>query len=128
VGVTNVLAGQTNRTLVLSNLTFADQGFYAPVITASACGESVVTSRGGFTLRVIPQIQNPRVLPDGRFEFTCQYPGPGPFRYSVFASSDPTHTYYLWDYAGTATAIGGGLYRFTDPQATNYPQRFYKFE
>ena len=128
VGVTNVLAGQTNLTLILSNVTFADQGFYSPVITASACGESLVASRGGFALRVLPKIQNPRILPDGIFEFTCLYPGPEPFNYRVFASSDPTRPNYFWDYLGTATAVGGGLYRFTDPLATNHARRFYRLE
>ena len=125
---TNVLVGETNAALTRSNVTFSNAGAYVLTLTASACGQSIFTNLGIISAKVIPPILNARTLPNGSFEFTYEYPGPNAPFFSVRASSDPTLLPYFWYYAGTATAVGGGLYRFTDSLATNHARRFYRLE
>ena len=48
--------------------------------------------------------------------------------YSVLASTNLSTTVNTWTNLGTATEmpVGSGLFQFTDHQAPNYPQRFYR--
>jgi hypothetical protein len=65
-------------------------------------------------------------LGDGSFQFGF-ISGSGP-SYSVLASANLAAPANTWTNLGPATEmpIGSGLFQFTDPQAPNYPQRFYR--
>jgi hypothetical protein len=65
-------------------------------------------------------------LGDGSFQFGF-ISGSGP-SYSVLASANLSATVNTWTNLGAATEMpaGSGLFQFTDPQAPNYPQRFYR--
>jgi hypothetical protein len=56
--------------------------------------------------------------------FDPPVPVPG-LSYSLYASTNLLQSFYLWTYAGHATSTNGTRYQFTDPQATNFPVRFY---
>ena len=127
-GSTNPIPGLTNQSIAMTNVSFSDSGIYSSVLIASVGGETMVTNVSLLRLIVTPRVQNPRILPNRTFEFTYEYPGPNAPFFSVRASSDPTRPPYLLEYAGTTTAVGGGLYRFTDPLATNHARRFYRLE
>jgi hypothetical protein len=77
----------------------------------------------GFTLGLYPvrpaTLANAKKLPNGAFQFG--YTGNG-LSYSVYASTNQTQ----WEFIGPATQISPGAYQFTDTNATNYHQRFYK--
>jgi hypothetical protein len=71
-------------------------------------------------------ILNPIKLGDGSFQFGFSNPsGPG---YRVLASTDVAAPLNIWSNLGPATETppGSGQFQFTDHQATNYPQRFYR--
>ena len=60
----------------------------------------------------------------GAFQFDFTNAPGGSF--TVLASSDPTLTITNWTVLGAATEISPGQYQFTDLQAANYPQRYYR--
>ena len=73
-----------------------------------------------------PIFNHPVKLGDGSFQFGFAITsGPG---YSVLASPDLAAPLNSWKYLGPATEmpVGSGLFQFTDHQAPNYPQRFYR--
>ena len=73
-----------------------------------------------------PTFNHPIILGDGSFQFGfINASGPS---YSVLASPDAGAPMNSWLNLGpaTETALGSGLFRFTDPQAPDYPQRFYR--
>jgi len=45
---------------------------------------------------------------------------------TVLASTNVSIPFTNWTSLGGATEISAGLYQFTDPQATNSPQRYYQ--
>jgi uncharacterized delta-60 repeat protein len=45
---------------------------------------------------------------------------------SVLASDDVTVPLAAWANLGPPVALGGGVYQFTDPDAANFPRRFYR--
>jgi N-acetylneuraminic acid mutarotase len=69
---------------------------------------------------------NPVKLGDGSFQFGF-INGSGP-SYGVLASTNLSATVNTWTNLGAATEMpaGSGLFQFTDHQAPNYPQRFYR--
>jgi hypothetical protein len=68
----------------------------------------------------ITWLTNPARLANGAFQFA--YTNGSGQTGSVYASTNLT----TWAPTGTATQISTGLFRFTDPTATNYPRRFYQ--
>src|ERR1035441_8109093 len=69
---------------------------------------------------------NPVKLGDGSFQFGF-INGSGP-SYGVLAGTNLAATVNTWTNLGAATEmpVGSGLFQFTDHQALNYPQRFYR--
>lgn len=65
-------------------------------------------------------------LSNGMFQFG--FPNYSGRSYTVFASTNLASPFDTWSNLGTAleTPSGSGQYQFTDPQATNNPQRFYR--
>jgi WD40 repeat protein len=63
-------------------------------------------------------------LPGGGFQFAfTNTPGAS---FSVLASANPALPITNWITLGGATEIAPGQFQFTDPQATNFPSRFYR--
>jgi WD40 repeat protein len=71
-------------------------------------------------------LPNPVKLGDGSFQFGF-IKGSGPSS-SVLAGTNLSATVNTWTNLGAATErpVGSGLFQFTDHQAPNYPQRFYR--
>jgi hypothetical protein len=67
-----------------------------------------------------PVLIDVKKLGDGAFQFA--YTNESAQSYSVYASTN----FVEWSAIGAATEISPGVYRFTDPGATNIPQRFYQ--
>jgi hypothetical protein len=63
-------------------------------------------------------------LPNGQFQIAfTNTPG---FTFAALASTNLTLTTAGWTELGLATETSPGQFQFTDPQATNSPQRFYR--
>ena len=67
-----------------------------------------------------PLLSDLRKLANGAFQFA--YTNSSARSYSVYASTNLID----WAPLGAATLVAPGLYQFTDPAATNFPQRFYQ--
>ena len=100
-GTANGLAGDSGAAYV-----FAGVGIVAPV-------QSPIISR-----------QNLTVLGNGAFQFA--FTNVNNTAFSVLATTNFSLPSSNWTELGTATNAGGGIYLFTDPGATNHPQRFYQ--
>ena len=57
--------------------------------------------------------------------FTSSGTGPAGAGWRVFATTNVAQPFSSWTAMNTGT-FSGGVFTFTDPQATNYPQRFYR--
>ena len=69
---------------------------------------------------VVTSLTDLTQLGNGAFQFGfTNSSGQG---YSVYGSTNLT----IWSPIGAATQVSPGLFQFTDPDATNYPQRFYQ--
>jgi len=66
---------------------------------------------------------NPVRHADGVFEF--DFTNRTTLSFDILASTNVTLPSTNWTNLGPATSLGGGLYRFTDSQATTNTQRFY---
>ena len=64
------------------------------------------------------------MLGNGAFQFT--FTNAANTAFSVLATTNVSLPSSNWTVLGTATNAGGGIYQFTDPGATNHPQRFYQ--
>ena len=67
---------------------------------------------------------NAQTLSDGAFQFAFTNT-PGAF-FSVVASTNPALPLNTWTPLSGMTEVSPGQFQFTDPQATNSPQRFYR--
>jgi hypothetical protein len=64
------------------------------------------------------------MLPGGTFQFAfTNTPGAG---FSVFGATNISLPYSNWSFLGSLTDNPPGQFLFTDPQATNHLQRFYR--
>ncbi len=68
-----------------------------------------------------PKISSAVVLPDRTFQFT--YTNNNGDTFTVYTT---TNLGGNWSAIGTATQISPGVYRFTDPNPSNDPSRFYQ--
>jgi hypothetical protein len=67
---------------------------------------------------------NSVMLPSGTFQFGfASTPGLG---FSVLVATNPFPTLSNWTALGGVTEVSPGQFQFTDTQATNSPQRFYR--
>jgi alpha-tubulin suppressor-like RCC1 family protein len=65
-----------------------------------------------------------KMLDNGSFQFAFTNT-PGAF-FSVLVTTNPATPLSNWTTLGAATEVSPGLFKFTNPQATNTPQRFYR--
>jgi pectin methylesterase-like acyl-CoA thioesterase len=114
-----------SATLVIPNVQVADTGNYYSVIVSNAAGTMTSDT---VTLNVLaptsPTISGVSSSEDGNIQFSIA--GGQGQSYRVWAStnialSPVTSTWTLL----TNATFGAGPAAFTDPQATNFPQRFY---
>ncbi len=73
-----------------------------------------------------PTINTPSPTVLGGGVFQLNFANTNNATFSVLASTNISLPASNWTVLGTATNLGGGLYQFTDPDATNYPSRYYK--
>jgi len=68
-------------------------------------------------------LTNPGLLPEGvpQFSFT-NVPGA---KFDVFSTTNISDSFASWTWLCEVAEPSPGQFQFTDPQATNYPQRFY---
>jgi len=70
------------------------------------------------------KLSTPTVLSNGAVQFSfVENLG---LSFTVLASTNPSSPIAAWSAVGAATEAAPTQYRFTDTQATNYPQRFYR--
>jgi hypothetical protein len=123
---TNTLAGGTNTLAVTSALAglMAASRYHYRVVASNSAGLGFGQDVSFSTLAVpLPHLATPTVLSNGAFQFG--FDNPYDMEFTVLATADLTAPAALWLALGAPAPIGDGLYQFTDPGATNYPQRFY---
>ncbi len=69
-------------------------------------------------------LSNPTKLPSGAFQFGFNYT-PG-VTFTALATTNASLSSSNWTLLGGVTEMSPGQFRFTDPQATNNPRRFYR--
>ena len=69
-------------------------------------------------------LSNPTKLPSGAFQFGFNYT-PG-VTFTALATTNASLSSSNWTPLGGVTEMSPGQFRFTDPQATNNPRRFYR--
>lgn len=88
---------------------------------------SLIESVTSFTGQVARPVIIPpslKVLGDGAFQF--DFTNKANTAFSVLATTNVALPVTNWTVLGSASNAGGGIYRFTDPGATNHPRRFYQ--
>jgi hypothetical protein len=73
-----------------------------------------------------PVLTKPTRLGSGAFQFEFDYASGASF--TVFAGTDAAQPVNTWSNLGAAleSPAGSGRFQFTDPQANNFPRRFYR--
>jgi len=71
-----------------------------------------------------PQLLNPLVLGNGSFQFGFSNAAGASF--TVLTTTNVALPLSNWTLLGPPTELSAGQYRFTDPNATNHPRRFYR--
>ena len=119
-----MLAAETNSTLDLPNVGSAAAGNYFAVVTAA--GGASTSSVASLTVNLVsPSINGVVANPNGSF--------------SLNLTGSPGSTYILqattnlfssanWLPIATNTLGTNGVWQFNDPQATNFPQQFYRLK
>ena len=116
---TTALAAQTNSTLVLSNLSLSVTGNY--VVVVSAAGGSVTSSVAALAL-IVPAGNGMAVNPPGSVTLTLG--GSPGSTYILEAATNLTAP--VWLYIATNTFDTNGVWQFTDLQATNFPEKYFR--
>ena len=81
---------------------------------------------GSYPDSVTPPVINPqsvKILGNGALQFG--FSNTNNIVFSVQAATNRSLPASDWTVLGSAVNVGGGLYQFTDAQATNFPGRFY---
>ena len=69
-------------------------------------------------------LSNPAALPDGAFQFG--FTNTSGVSFSALTTTNLALPLTNWTLLGNVTEIAHGQFQFTDPEALNYPQRFYR--
>ena len=125
-GLTNTLPAGTSAMAVSNVVTglLAGTLYHYRVVAGNSAGLSTGLD-ATFTTIVIPSplLGAPAVLSDGAFRFSFANPADASF--TVLGATDPARPLTNWDVLGSPQPVGGNVYQFTDPTATNYARRFY---
>jgi len=117
LGTSNLLSGLTPGTL-----------YHFRVVATNGAGTNVgldLTFTTAFPVATPPQLTNPTMLGD-TFQFAFTNTPGAPF--TVFSTTNVALPLTNWTLRGAATETMPGQFQFTDPQATNSPQRFYRVQ
>ena len=115
------MTSQTNSALTLSNLNLSLAGNYAVVVSAS--GGSVTSAVAILTVSIPTGINGLSADPGGGFRLNL-IGTPG---YSYVLESTTNLSYPInWSFLATNTMGTNGVWQFTDVQATNFTQQFYR--
>jgi len=106
---------------VLSNLNLSLVGYYA--VVASASGGSVTSAVATLTVFIPPGISGVSANPDGSIALNL-VGSPG-YTYIVESSTNLSPP-INWFFLATNTMGTNGVWQFTDTQATNFMQQFYR--
>jgi hypothetical protein len=89
-------------------------------------GQVLLPASAELYVSFLNPILNASRLGDGSFQFG--FNNPSGVGYRVLASPNPAAPLNSWSNLGSATETspGSGQFQFTDYQATNHPQRFYR--
>ena len=71
-----------------------------------------------------PFLNNVQVLTGGQFQFS--FTNTNAVAFTVLASTNVAAPIAQWESLGAPVPVGGGVYQFTDPAATNHTRRFYQ--
>ena len=85
---------------------------------------SLLESVAQFHLIIRPRLFAPVKVAGGSFRFSFTNMSASTF--NVLASTNVNLPTASWTLLGPATSLGGSLFQFTDPAATNSPRRFYQ--
>jgi len=118
----SVLAAGTNSTLILPNVTTGSAGNY--FVVASATGGAITSSVVTLTVNPIPPIVNAVAAnPDG--SFNLNFTGTPGYTF-VLEVNENLSSSTGWQTVATNTLGADGVWQFSDGQATNFQQRFYR--
>jgi hypothetical protein len=122
---TNLLVGEVSATLTITNAQPTNAGPYFALAMNSAGAATSAVARLAVTVLPLmtPMFTNVVLLEDGVLALSGV--GAAGQNYSLLVSSnllDPT----AWVPVATNTADTNGAWGFSDPHATNQPQRFYR--
>jgi hypothetical protein len=128
IGLTNVLTAANGSNCF--TVTFTNTIPAGRFITATATDAATNTSEFSACVQVMsvaparPYLTSAMSLANGAFQFAFTDPSGASF--TVLSSTNVSLPASNWTVLGSALPVGGGLYQFIDPDATNHSQRFYQ--
>jgi hypothetical protein len=93
-------------------------------IVARYASDSIFASSSATLTATPPSLRGLSILGNGAFRFTFSNVVGAPF--SVLVASDPLSPLSNWPVLGPATETEPGQFQFSDPNATQHTQRFYR--
>lgn len=122
---TNGLTGATNASLTITNAAGTNSGNYTVVVSDSTSSFSSVTSSVATLVIIIQPVISSSKITANQGSFTLTGTGTPTQPYVLLTASNLTPT-VTWRPIATNIADSNGVLNFSDPQATNYSQRFYR--
>jgi hypothetical protein len=128
IGLTTVMTTANGSNFF--TITFTNTIPAGRFITATATDEATNTSEFSACVPVAPVAPPPpyltgvRRVPSGAIQLAFTNASAASF--TVLASTNVSLPSSNWIALGSPMPIGGGIYQFTDPNATNHPTRFYQ--
>ena len=119
---TNAIAGATNATLTLTNLTVSQTGNYTVAATNVAGNASALAALTVNPL-VAPTLSGGATLVGGNFQLT--FSGPVGESFKVVTTTNVAAPIATWT-AVTNGIFGAGPVTFADPATASHSQRFYR--
>ena len=119
---TNAIAGATNATLTLTNLTVSQTGNYTVAATNVAGNASAVAALTVNAL-VAPTLSGGATLVGGNFQLT--FSGPAGETFKVVTTTNVAAPVASWTVVTNGT-FGAGPVTFADPATAANPQRYYR--
>gem|GEM_PF-6966012 len=113
----------SNGTATVSVSLTDDATAGGPALTSALQTFAITVSDPSVVVPPVIDPQSLKILGNGSLQFSFTNMNDLPF--SVLAATNISLPRSNWTVLGVATNIGGGRHAFTDPQATNFPNRLY---